>query len=101
MICNSLIHPFVPIDLALLSSFACSQFPGRVMLPIPIIVLIVISGHACCPCGHSSSAFAQIRWQVMEWQSIRMCCIDSVSLHMEHLTLASYLGMSLHLLPIM
>src|SRR5216684_411705 len=26
MICNSLVRPFVPIDLALLSSFACSQF---------------------------------------------------------------------------
>jgi hypothetical protein len=67
----------------------------------PSIVPIEMFGQVCGPCGHIFFAFFQISSRAILLHSRRMCCIDSVLSHPEHIALLPKPGMLSHLSLIM
>jgi hypothetical protein len=103
-ICSSLVRPFVLVKVALCSLARRLSFSGpsgRDMCPILSMVPIVMLGHCCHSCGHSSLAFFHIIFRASTLHSSRMCCIDSILLQVLHSCLCSKSRTSFHRSPIM
>jgi hypothetical protein len=100
-ICSRRVQPLVPIFIAPCSLARRPSSSGSNTCPIPSMVPIVILGHRCHSCGHSSLAFFQIIFLALALHSSRMCCIDSTFLQVRHSCLCSSPRTFFHLSPIM
>jgi len=81
--------------------FLLGLFGHRVMLLQPRIVPRVIWGHGILRCGHRAFARCHMVCVLFSLHCVNMWLIDSISLHVAHLSLSLYLFMWLQYLLIM